>query len=149
MATSEQVKRYLAYWFQLGKPLLFPHEVVLPQPVMESSHYSAAFEACWQRVLSAEGKQCYLDGMTQSMHELLDSDWDISDCARCGMPVPMISLGIQSNACPCFDLPTWPNTDLPFPRSPVDSHDQLSSIRDRLTRHASQHSTQQTPPPSP
>lgn len=136
MATSDQVKRYLAYWFQLGKPLVFPQGAVLPQPVMSGNHYSAEFEACWQRVLSPEGQQSYLEGTVQTIQELLDSDWEMSDCARCGMPVPVVSLGLQSGPCPCFDLPTWPNTDLPFPRSPVDSRSQLESIRDRLSQQS-------------
>lgn len=46
----------------------------------------------------------------------------------------MLSLGVQSGPCPCFDLPTWPNLDLPLPRLPVDSRSHLEQIRARLSR---------------
>lgn len=133
MASPDQVKQYLAYWFQLGKRLIFAHgEAVLPQPVIEGNQYSAEFEACWQKVLAVEGRDCYLEGTFQTMSELLSEGWDLASCVRCGMPVPMVSLGVQSGPCPCFDIPTWPNTDLPQPRSPVDSDAQLELIRTRL-----------------
>lgn len=133
MAAPQQVRQYLAYWFQLGKPLKFDQGQVLPQPVIEGSVYSAAFEACWQQALAAHG-QCHLDGTDQTIAELLSEAWDLADCARCEMPVPTVVLGVQSHACPCSDLPNWPNTDLPQPRSPVDSHSQLEQIRQRLSR---------------
>ncbi|MBF2047998.1 MAG: hypothetical protein IGS54_11645 [Elainella sp. C42_A2020_010] len=135
MASPEQVKQYLAYWFQLGKPLIFDQgESVLPQPVVEGDHYSPEFEACWQRILASGGSNCYLDGTIQTIGELLSEKWEMAGCARCGMPVPMLSLGVQSGPCPCFDLPTWPNLDLPLPRLPVDSRSHLEQIRARLSR---------------
>lgn len=135
MAAPEQVKQYLAYWFQLGKRLVLDQgKTVLPQPVLAAGRYSPEFEACWQQVLNSGGKNTYLEGTTYSIADLLSGQWEITDCARCGMPVPLIDLGVQSAACPCFDLPTWPNTDIPRPRSPVDSHGRLGQIRDRLVQ---------------
>lgn len=134
MASPDQVKQYLAYWFQLGKPLIHEQgQSVLPQPVIRGNQYSPEFEACWQQVVSS-GEKYHLDGMIQSVSALLSNQWEISGCARCGMPVPTVVLGVQSGPCPCFDLPNWPNTDLPQPRSPVDSSIQLREIRDRLVQ---------------
>jgi hypothetical protein len=141
MASFDQVKQYLAYWFQLGKRLKFDRgEALLPQPVIEGDHYSPEFEACWQQALQAGGQDCYLEGTGQTIADLLSPSWDVVGCARCGMPVPTVNLGVQSGSCPCFDLPTWPNSDLPQPRSPVDSRNQLEQIRERLTQSNQQNS---------
>lgn len=135
MASPDQVKQYLAYWFQLGKRLIFVKgQAILPQPVIEGDHYSAEFEACWQQALASGGKDCHLDGTFQTIADLLSENWDLVDCARCGMLVPMLNVGVQSDPCPCFDLPTWPNTDLPKPRLPIDSRVQLDQIRARLSQ---------------
>jgi hypothetical protein len=135
MASQEQVKQYLSYWLQLGKRLILSNgQSVLPQPVIAGNHYSPEFEAYWQQVLAVEGKNCYLEGTLQTIHELLSGQWEVEGCARCGMPVPMVSIGVQPAGCPCFDLPTWPNTDLPQPRSPIDSRSQLERLRARLSQ---------------
>lgn len=139
MASSQQVKQYLAYWFQLGKPLILAHgESVLPQPVVEGNRYSAAFEACWQQVLASGGRDAHLEGTVQTISELLSEGWDLEPCVRCGMPVPIVQIGLQTGPCPCFDLPTWPNTDLPTPRLPIDSQTQFQQIRDRLSQRQKQ-----------
>jgi hypothetical protein len=139
MAAPDQVRQYLAYWFQLGKPLVVNNgeKAILPQPVVQGDRYSAEFEACWQYVTQNGCKECYLEGTVQTIRDLLSPRWDISPCARCDMPVPMMNLGLQPAECPCADLPSWPNTELPKPRSPVSNHTQLNLIRDRLrqSRH--------------
>ncbi|MFM7423417.1 MAG: hypothetical protein ACKO7W_00180 [Elainella sp.] len=136
MAAPQQVKDYLAYWFQLGKHLKFDDgHTVLPQPIITGDQYSPEFEACWQQILASSGANCYLEGTIQSVADLLSGRWDLQSCARCSMPVPILVLGIQDSSCPCADLPNWPNTDLPQPRSPVDSRSQLEQIRARLTQH--------------
>ena len=134
MAASEQVRRYLAYWFQLGKKIMIRggKEALLPQPVIQGDRYSESFEACWQRVTSAEAGDCYLEGTSQTVAELLSSVWEISPCARCTMPVPVPNLGVRSLDCPCSDLPFWPDSSTPMPRSPVNNQAQLAQIRDRL-----------------
>ena len=134
MASEQKVKRYLAYWFLLGKKVLLCNgqQAILPQPVMQGDCYSSEFERCWQRIISPDSGDCYLEGTEQSIEQLLTSAWDITPCARCNMPVPMIDLGMQSPNCPCYDLLTWPNTELPKPRSPVDNSTHLSKIQARL-----------------
>jgi hypothetical protein len=136
MASTDQVKEYLAFWFQLGKGLVVKNssQIQLPEPVIQGDRYSPQFEACWQRVIQSEGKNCYLEGTTQTVEQLLSSEWDVTDCARCDMPVPTLSLGMRSPGCPCEDMPLWPNTELPMPRIPVNSQVQLDQIRDRLSR---------------
>lgn len=134
MASEQQVKRYLAYWFQLGKKVLI-HQgciAVLPKSVYHGDRYSYEFEQIWQQVTSPGSGDCYLEGTTETIAELLTPQWDIEPCARCEMPVPLVNLGLSSGCCTCQDLSTWPNTDLPLPREPVSSQERLILIRDRL-----------------
>lgn len=134
MASPDQVKQYLAYWFQLGKKLVVDNgrASFLPQSVLQDNGYSPEFEACWQHLLESGGRDCYLEGTTQTIEQLLSSEWEVTPCARCDMPVPMFSLGMRSPNCPCADLPFWPDTNMPQPRSPVSTYTQLNRIRDRL-----------------
>ncbi|MGD1908547.1 MAG: hypothetical protein ACFB0C_21540 [Leptolyngbyaceae cyanobacterium] len=135
MASSQQVRAYLAYWFQLGKPVVFQRSDnrCLPNPIFYHSNYSAEFEDCWQDIEALDGQDCHLEGTDQTIADLLSPRWEISNCARCVMPVPM-ALGpiADSQACPCQDLPHWPNTDAPSPRAAVNTAQQLGRIRDRL-----------------
>ena len=134
MASEQEVKKYLAHWFQLGKVVFHNGQKQLhPQSVIEGDHYSAEFEDCWQQILAAS-RECYLQGTEQSVEELLSPNWEVSSCARCGIPIPMQSFGVPSLDCTCSDLDNWPNTELPAPRSPVDSSAQLNRIRERLNR---------------
>jgi hypothetical protein len=135
MASEQQVKKYLAYWFQLGKQILLRNgqEKLLPKIIIQGHRYSEEFESCWQSILQSAG-ECYLEGTAQSVKDLLSPRWEISPCARCDMPIPIIQLGIQSDLCPCNDLANWPNQELPKPRSPVDSSVHLSNIQFRLNR---------------
>jgi hypothetical protein len=139
MATEQQVRQYLAYWFQLGKGLESRdgHEALLPRPVIRGNSYSPEFEACWQKVRSPQAGDYYLQGTTQTIAELLTPSWEINPCARCTMPVPFKSLGIPSLECTCSDVPDWPNTEVPFPRDPINNQRQLQKIRDRLTHSIS------------
>ncbi|MEO1148150.1 MAG: hypothetical protein AAFY26_21430 [Cyanobacteria bacterium J06638_22] len=139
MASDQQVKQYIAHWFQLGKHVILcdGKEAVLPEPVIQGDRYSEAFEACWQHIKSPTSGDCYLEGTLQTIQELLAADWNISPCARCGMPIPMIDLGVMDMTCPCDDLDNWPNNELPSPRLPVNSNSRLGSIRDRLQRSPS------------
>ncbi len=134
MASETLVRQYLAYWFQLGKGVVIHNgkDVVLPQPVIEGDRYSRAFEQCWEQLCQADAGDCYLEGTSQTIRELLSPSWEILPCARCTMPVPIRDAGIGSLDCPCTDLPTWPNLELPLPRSPVNSQMVLTNIRTRL-----------------
>lgn len=106
MASPDQVKQYLAYWFQLGKRLVVNNgqEVIQPKTVIQGDRYSQEFEACWQRLMGSKRKDAYLEGTVQTIEELLSPTWEIAPCARCDMPIPMLSLGLRSFPCPCYDL---------------------------------------------
>lgn len=134
MASEQQVKTYLAYWFQLGKKLLWRNgqAELFPQSVIQGDRFSIEFENCWQKIIAINGQDCYLEGTDNTIAELLSPAWQITDCARCAMPVPMLDLGTQSLECPCNDLDAWPNSELPQPRSPVNSSQRLQAIKERL-----------------
>ncbi|MGF1496633.1 MAG: hypothetical protein ACFB8W_07390 [Elainellaceae cyanobacterium] len=134
MATENEVRQYLAYWFQAGKGLVIDggRGYCRPSRVIQGDRYSPEFEQCWNQVQTADSGDCYLEGTSQTIADLLSPSWDVSPCARCGMPVPMVSVGMPPVECPCSDLPTWPNQDLPQPRSPINSSDRLSKIHQRL-----------------
>jgi hypothetical protein len=137
MASLQQVKIYLAYWFQLGKKVWLRNgqEKILPQPVIEGDRYSQQFESCWQRILERKGQDCYLEGTNQTIEQLLTPQWEIMPCARCEMPVAMIDLGTASPDCPCSDLYNWPNTELPSPREPIQNKVYLTKIQARLQQN--------------
>jgi hypothetical protein len=133
MANTEEVKRYLSYWFQLGKKVVIGNEAtkLLPQPIFQGDRYSKEFEECWQKISSSAGK-CYLEGTEETIAELLTPVWEMWPCSRCSMPVPMRNVGMPAALCPCNDLPNWPNTELPCPRCPINNEEQLKLIRDQL-----------------
>ena len=136
MASEQQVKRYLAYWLQLGKRVVMQNGelVVRPQIVIAGDRYSDEFEKLWQAILSPVSGNCYLEGTDETIAELLTPVWSLEPCARCEMPIPVKNVGMPPEACPCFDLPWWPNLDLPAPREPIASQDRLNAIRDRLNQ---------------
>ena len=111
---------------------------MLPVPVLRGDHYSRQFEECWQRITSPESGDCYLEGTSETIAQLLTPEWEIIQCARCPMPLPVRTVGMPAASCPCHDLPSWPNTEIPMPREPVNSQNYLNSIRHRLIRTHSQ-----------
>ncbi|MBF2065066.1 MAG: hypothetical protein IGS39_11685 [Calothrix sp. C42_A2020_038] len=133
MAKTAEVKRYLAYWFQLGKKLVIDNgaATVLPQQIFAGNGYSSEFEECWQKAIETPSS-CHVEGTHETIAQLLQPEWEICSCVRCSMPVPVRNMGMPTLACPCNDLLTWPNTELPPPRSPIDSQNQLLNIRNRL-----------------
>lgn len=135
MASTQDVKQYLAYWFQLGKRVITHNgnQSVLPRPVIKGNGYSQEFEHCWNLIMSPESKDCYLEGTDQTITDLLKDNWQVNSCARCGMPVPMPVIYRPADMiCPCFDLPFWPDSERPQPRKPVDTQEHLSQLRSRL-----------------
>jgi len=134
MASEQEVRQYLAYWFQLGKKVVLNNgqQAIKPQIVIQRNQYSQDFEDCWQQLQSSNLSECYLEGTEYSIAKLLSPAWEINSCARCAMPVPIPSVGVPALSCPCDDLPSWPNTEISAPRSPVDSQAQLTEIRNRL-----------------
>jgi hypothetical protein len=139
MATKQEVKQYLAYWFQLGKKVVTNNgqKSFLPQPVLRGDGYSQEFEDFWQKMLAEDLGDCHLEGTDETISELLTSTWEMSPCSRCEMPVPIRSMGMPALACPCNDLLSWPNTELPAPRSPISNQEQLQVIRKRLHHNIS------------
>lgn len=139
MASEQQVRQYLAYWFQLGKGVVIQStkKILLPRPVIQGNRYSSEFESTWKQITAQPAGDCYLEGTSQTIKDLLSPGWEINPCARCSMPVPFRSPGLPpSLECPCSDLPDWPNTEIPQPREPVDNDTQLMQIRDRLRQSA-------------
>ncbi|MBK1990271.1 hypothetical protein A0J48_022550 [Sphaerospermopsis aphanizomenoides BCCUSP55] len=133
MANKQEVKKYLAHWFQLGKKVIVGNgeEILLPTSVVNGDRYSQEFEDCWQKMLSLIGiRECYLEGTHETIDQLLTPVWEILPCGRCAMPVPIKTMGMPSLLCPCFYLSTWPNNELPSPRCPVNNLEQLTEIRD-------------------
>ena len=134
MASQEQVKTYLACWFQLGKKLISHDgkEISLAHSVVTGDRYSGEFEACWQKIMSQGGKNYHLEGTEPTIEDLLSSKWNIIACARCNMPTPQLELGVQCTMCPCVDVPLWPNLELPLPRPPINSNSYIAKIKNRL-----------------
>ncbi|WP_204102763.1 MULTISPECIES: hypothetical protein [Spirulina sp. CCY15215] len=135
MATLEQVKEYLACWFQLGKGIEIAGEdrVLRFTSILHGDRYSREFENCWENILRSQGQGFSLEGTEQSVDELFSSHWEMQSCSRCQLPIPVRELGFQSLSCPCDDIPGWPNTELPTPRSPINNQSHLGRICDRVT----------------
>jgi len=133
MASVQKVQSYLSYWFQLGKPVLFEHDSsqCLPVPIFQDTEYSPAFQQCWGRIMQ-HPSECFLRGTDESVADLLSEEWEIVGCARCPMPMPMPVRGIKVAPCPCADLPSWPNSEMPHPRDGVCTHEQLGNLQQRL-----------------
>jgi hypothetical protein len=148
MATQEQIRSFLAHWFQLGKPVVLAgdHNECLPYPVYYKNGYSQSFEDCWRHIMATNGKGCYLKGTTQSVADMLSSAWDITPCARCDMPVAVPALGMMKYPCPCHDLHTWPNYDVPAPRMAVDDGHHLEEIQRRLNEIRAEQETEMRGP---
>lgn len=138
MAQTAEVKQYIAYWFQLGKTIIISslNKSVIPKKIFNGHGYSGEFEDLWTLVSSDPyAGDAYLEGTNQTISELLSSQWEIMDCARCNMPVPILQSGVQKNySCVCSDLEGWPNSELPNPRSPVNNQQRLTRIQSSLNR---------------
>jgi hypothetical protein len=134
MASPDQVRSYLACWFQLGKGVTIHRtgQVLSPRPLTLHNRYSDEFEACWQYLESLGGQDCYLEGTCQTIAELLSSQWDIERCPRCSLPIPLARQWVAETGCPCYDLPLWPNLDIPQPRAPLDVQQHLCLIHQRV-----------------
>ena len=135
MANTNEVKKYLACWFQLKKRVVSNNgsQILLPKSVFGSDGYSKEFENCWQLIISPDSGEWYLETTEQTISQLLEPSWEITSCARCSMPVAILNVGVPSHICPCHDLGNWPNTELPAPRIPVNSQEKLQEIRNKLT----------------
>lgn len=121
MATVADVKHYLATWFQVGKRVEMQgpqgSRSVYPDSVLGAeSGYSPEFEQCWEWI-QAHAQHCHLQGTSETVAELLSGAWDLPDCARCRLPVPMSTRGsLAAKSCPCADIAHWPNFETIPPR---------------------------------
>ena len=72
MASESEVKKYIAYWFQLGKKVLIRNgsEELLPKSVIAGDRYSQEFEDCWQKMFAPDSGDCYLQGTNETIAQL-------------------------------------------------------------------------------
>jgi hypothetical protein len=135
MASLPEVKQYLAHWFQLGRKVYIRNGdlAILPSRIFQEMDYSAEFDRCWELVTSAQSGDCYLEDTTQTIAELLTSKWDVVDCARCNMPVPLPVIGaVPSDGCPCINISHWPNDEIPAPVARTVVGSMLQRLEQRL-----------------
>lgn len=121
MASSDQVKAYLACWLQMGKSIDVDlpqgqHQFLQPNVVLEKNRYSEHFEQIW-RYVSRHPTHCYLSGTNESIQDLLSDRWDIANCSRCSLLLPMPApRSLKVSPCPCSDLYHWPDWETLRPR---------------------------------
>lgn len=134
MASPREVQDYLAYWFQLGKSVHIKngHSVQRPNPVLEGHQFSRAFQDCWQEIMAVEGRDCYLTGTQETIEQLLSPQWEITDCVRCNIPTPISAVMPVAQLCPCGDIDTWPNDELPAPHMPINNNKHFNKLKTRL-----------------
>lgn len=134
MASELTVKQYLALWLQVGKRVssLQGDVLAMPTQIREGKSYSWQFEQCWHQLLRHPHRY-YLTGTDLTFEQLLSPAWDLETCPRCVMLVP-IGHGppTEKAMCPCADLCSWPNNELPQPRLPVDEVPLMQELRRRL-----------------
>jgi hypothetical protein len=137
MASVNQVKTYLAYWFQLGRGVWIPGhaDLVKPARILSDNAYSVEFETLWAKLATPSvSAHSYLEGTEQTIDELLSPMWEVESCARCSLPIPLKTAGLPPTyTCPCADMGNLPNLEMIPPREPVNSQLVLQRICDRLS----------------
>ncbi|MGQ9864887.1 MAG: hypothetical protein ACUVSQ_01165, partial [Pseudanabaenaceae cyanobacterium] len=133
--TVAAVKAYVAQWLQLGKQLELPGRsttAALAETV-QGEKYTAAFESLWYSILHIELGNVYLSGTDVKIADLLSGRWELHECARCGLPVPLPPLGQpRTGPCVCSDLSTWPNAETVPPHPPIVLGVHLEALRRRI-----------------
>jgi hypothetical protein len=135
MASDQDIRTYLAMWFQLGKSVVChtTGRSIRPKNIHQIDRYSPEFEKIWHTI-SQSPHNYYLAGTDQSIQTLQSSAWEINDCARCEMPIPMCVDCTTNGGCTCQDLSfLWPNYEVPSPHLPVNNANALHTLCDRLT----------------
>lgn len=137
MASQQDVQHYLAYWFQLGKPIHISNGRLTqrPVPVLEGNQFSRAFRDCWKLIMAVGGRDCYLDGTQETVEQLLSPKWEIADCARCSIPTAMSAVMPVAQLCACGDIDNWPNDELPAPHMPINNKNHFNRLTTRLSEH--------------
>ncbi|HAN45506.1 MAG TPA: hypothetical protein DCQ32_03035 [Cyanobacteria bacterium UBA8156] len=129
------VKAYVAQWLQLGKRLELPGRSTSAAiaETVAGERYTANFENLWYSILHVELGNVYLLGTDVKIADLLTGTWELHECARCGLPVPLPPLGqAQVGPCVCADLSTWPNAETVPPHPPIASSVHLQGLRQRM-----------------
>lgn len=139
MASPNDVKNYLAHWFQLGKKLVASDNQTTyhPQSVIQGDRFSPEFEQLWHQLETTNSSDYYLEGTDETIATLLSPAWEITNCSRCSMPVPIPEVQVNAIICPCNDLPDWPNEELPQPRLPINNSKRLAALKDRIQSNLS------------
>lgn len=135
MVSEDRVKQYIALWMQLGKPVVCDrNNQQLGTPhVIRGESYSPEFEQLWKIICQAPNHY-HLAATPCTIGDLLAGHWDLLPCARCTLLQPVNESVIAAGPCPCQDLASWPDDNLPLPRQPVGSQDYLYKIQLRLLR---------------
>lgn len=135
MVSEDRVKQYIALWMQLGKPVVCDrNNQQLGTPhVIRGESYSPEFEQLWKTICQSPNHY-HLAATPCTIGDLLAGHWDLLPCARCTLLQPVNESVIAAGPCPCQDLASWPDDNLPLPRQPVGSQDYLYKIQLRLLR---------------
>jgi hypothetical protein len=146
MASSEQVRQYIASWLQLDKKILVDLSsgtlILSTNKVVEGDKYTQEFESIWQQVSILSPQNSYLEGTTEPIAQLLTPAWEIIPCSLCNILVAIPQVGTKVSSCPCHDLPNWPNNNIPVPTGAINSQLGLQEICRRLFISNSHDSTQ-------
>ncbi len=136
MASPQEVQTYLAYWFQLGRSVHISNGLTTlrPVPVLEGNQLSRAFKDCWQAIMAVGGRDCYVDGSSETIEQLLSPQWEIINCARCTVPTAMSTVMPVAKLCPCGDMDHWPNNEVPPPHMPINNKKHFSRLKTRLNK---------------
>jgi hypothetical protein len=144
MAYPEQVKRYIASWLQLGRKISIDNSsgtvTLSASKVVEGDKYTPEFESIWQQVSGLNSQNSYLEGTNEPISQLISPSWEIVPCSICNMLVATPQVGIKHSCCPCHDLPSWPDNNVPVPTGGINSQVALQQIRDRLLASNPHHS---------
>ncbi|TAD78192.1 MAG: hypothetical protein EA001_08200 [Oscillatoriales cyanobacterium] len=135
MVSEDRVKQYIALWMQLGKPVVCDrdNQHLGTFSVIRGQSYSPDFEQLWQTICQAP-HHYHLAATPCSIGDLLEGHWDLLPCARCTLLQPVNESVIEAGPCPCQDLASWPDDNLPLPRQPINNQDYLYKIQLRLLR---------------
>ncbi|TYQ30338.1 hypothetical protein [Pseudanabaena sp. UWO310] len=147
MASRTLVKNYLAQWMQMGKTVILSsqNKEISIYKILQGENYSPEFNQLWDMISTVKAQDAYLSGTNQTIHDLLDNQWEIVACARCSLLVPTIDMGARVPVCcPCDDLPSHPNLDLVAPHAPVTLLSQLEKLCDRLDQKSEERSPEPT-----
>lgn len=140
MATEEEVKSYLAYWFQVGKNVEIgtnrEKKNVNKIFSLSSNEYSQEFNSLWEKIVE-EADTSFLEDTSFSIKKLLSSEIEIVACSVCNA---IVASGIffTNNSCICSNIPLWPNLDIPQPKKLLDSNCALLKIVQKLMEEKSE-----------